>query len=54
VGEVVVWRLFDAFRVEGGTDRESQGFDESIDDATLAARLSTAVDPKLGAFSLAY
>jgi hypothetical protein len=54
VGEIVVRRLFDAFRIEGGTDRESQGFDESIDDATLAARLSAAVDPKLGAFSLAF
>ena len=54
VGEVAVRRLFDAFRVEGGTDRDSQGFDESIDDATLAARLSAAVDPELGAFSLSF
>jgi hypothetical protein len=53
-GEPVVRRLFDAFRIEGGTDRDSQGFDESIDDATLAERLSAAVDPKLGAFSLAF
>jgi hypothetical protein len=54
LGEAAVRRLFDAFRIEGGTDRDSQGFDESIDDATLAARLSEAVDPKLGAFSLAF
>jgi hypothetical protein len=54
VGEVAVQRLFDAFRVDGGTDRDSQAFDESIDDATLAARLSAAVDPNLGAFSLAF
>lgn len=54
VGEVAVRRLFDAFRIEDGTDRDSQGFDESIDDSTLAARLSAAVDPKLGAFSLAF
>jgi hypothetical protein len=54
VGEVAVRRLFDAFRVDGGTDRDSQAFDESIDDVTLAARLSAAVDPKLGAFSLAF
>jgi hypothetical protein len=54
LGESAVRRLFDAFRIEGGTDRDSQGFDESIDDATLAARLSAAVDPKLGAFSLAF
>jgi hypothetical protein len=53
-GEAAVRRLFDAFRVDGGTDRDSQGFDESIDDATLAARLSAAVDPKLGAFSRAF
>jgi hypothetical protein len=26
----------------------------SIDDATLAARLSAAVDPKVGVFSLAF
>jgi hypothetical protein len=54
MGEAVVRRLFDAFRIDGGTDRDSQGFDESIDDATLASRLSAAVDPKLGAFSLAF
>lgn len=54
IGEVAVRRLFDAFRVDSGTDRDSQSFDESIDDATLAARLSAAVDPKLGAFSLAF
>jgi hypothetical protein len=54
VGEVAAQRLFDAFRVDGRTDRDSQAFDESIDDATLAARLSAAVDPKLGAFSLAF
>jgi hypothetical protein len=54
VGEVAVRRLFDAFRSDGGTDRDSQGFDESIDDATIAARLSAAVDPTLGAFSLAF
>jgi hypothetical protein len=54
IGQVAVRRLFDAFRVDGGTDRDSQGFDESVDDATLAARLSAAVDPKLGAFSLAF
>ena len=54
VGEVAGRRLFDAFRVDGGTDRDSQAFDESINDATLAARLSAAVDPKLGAFSLAF
>ena len=54
LGEVAVRRLFDAFRIEGGTERDFQGFDESIDDVTLAARLSSAVDPKLGAFSLAF
>lgn len=54
VGEVVIRRLFDAFRIEGGTDRESQGFDGSIDDGTLAARLSAVIDPKLGEFSLAF
>ncbi len=54
LGEVAVRRLFDAFRIDDGTDRDSQGFDESIDDSTLAARLSAAVDPKLGAFSLAF
>jgi hypothetical protein len=54
VGEVAVRRLFDAFRVDGGTDRDPQEFDESIDDETLAAQLSAAVDPKLGAFSLAF
>lgn len=54
IGQVAVRRLFDAFRVEGGTDRDSQAFHESIDDATLAARLSAAVDPKLGAFSLVF
>lgn len=54
LGEAAVRRLFDAFRVDGGTDREFQGFDESIDDATLAARLSAAVHPNLGAFSLAF
>jgi hypothetical protein len=54
VGEVAARRLFDAFRIDGGTDRDSQGFDESVDDATLAARLSAAVDPKLGDFSLAF
>lgn len=54
MGEVAVRRLFDAFRVDGSTDRDSQAFDESIDDATLAARLSAAVDPKLSAFSLAF
>jgi hypothetical protein len=54
IGEVAVRRLFDAFRIDGGTDRDSQEFDESIDDATLAARLSAAVDPKLGAFSLTF
>jgi hypothetical protein len=53
-GETTVRRLFDAFRIDGGTDRDSQGFDESIDDATLAVRLSAAVDPKLGVFSLAF
>jgi hypothetical protein len=45
---------FDAFRIEGGTDRDFQSFDESIDDETLAARLSADVDPTLGAFSLAF
>ena len=54
LSEAAVRRLFDAFRIDGGTDRDSQGFDESIDDAMLAARLSAAVDPKLGAFSLAF
>ena len=54
IGEVTVRRLFDAFRVAGGTNRDSQAFDESIDDATLAARLSAAVDPMLGTFSLAF
>jgi hypothetical protein len=54
VGEAAVRRLFDAFRIEGDTDRDFQEFDESIDDATLAARLSAAVDPMLGAFSLAF
>jgi hypothetical protein len=54
IGEVAVRRLFDAFRIEGGTDRDPQEFDESIDDAALAARLSAAVDPKLAAFSLAF
>lgn len=54
LGEAAVRRLFDAFRIDGGTDRDSQGFDESIDDETLAERLSAAVDPKLGAFSLAF
>jgi hypothetical protein len=49
-----VRRLFDAFRIDGGTDRDSQGFDESVDDATLAGRLSAAVDPILGIFSLAF
>ena len=47
-------RAFDAFRIEGGTDRDSQAFDESIDDATLAARLSAGIDPMLGSFSLAF
>ena len=54
VGEVAVRRLFDAFRVDGGTDRDSQGFDESVDDAALAARLTAEVDPRLGDFSLAF
>ena len=54
LGEAAVRRLFDAFRVDGGTDRDFQGFDESIDDGTLAARLSAAVHPSLGAFSLAF
>jgi hypothetical protein len=54
LGETAVRRLFDAFRIDGRTDREFQGFDESIDDPTLAARLSAAVDPSLGAFSLAF
>jgi hypothetical protein len=54
IGRVAVRRLFDAFRVDGGTDRDPQGFDESVDDATLAARLSAAVDPTLGDFSLAF
>jgi hypothetical protein len=54
LGEAAVRRLFDAFRIDSGTDRDSQGFDESIDDATLAARLSAAVDPQLGAFSLTF
>jgi hypothetical protein len=54
IGQVAVRRLFDAFRVDGGTDRDSQAFDESVDDATLARRLSTDVDPTLGAFSLAF
>ena len=54
IGEVAVRRLFDAFRVAGGTNRDFQAFDESIDDATLAARLSAAVDPMLGTFSLAF
>jgi hypothetical protein len=54
IGEVAVRRLFDAFRIDGGTDRDSQEFDESIDDATLAARLSAAVEPKLGSWSLAF
>jgi len=54
IGEVAVRKLFDAFRIEGGTDRDSEQFDESIDDATLAARLSAAVDPTLGDFSLAF
>jgi hypothetical protein len=54
IGQVAVRRLFDAFRVDGGTDRDSQAFDESVDDATLAARLSAAVDPMLGVFSLAF
>jgi hypothetical protein len=54
IGHVAVQRLFDAFRIHGGTDRDSQAFDESIDDATLAARLSAAVDPTLGDFSLTF
>jgi hypothetical protein len=54
LSEVAVQRLFDAFRIDGGTDRDFQTFDESIDDASLAARLSAAVDPKLGAFSLGF
>jgi hypothetical protein len=54
IGEVAVRRLFDAFRIDGGTDRDPQAFDDSIDDAALAARLSAAVDPELGAFSLAF
>lgn len=54
IGEVAVRRLFDGFRIDGGTDRDSQAFDESIDDTTLAARLSAAVDPMLGTFSLAF
>ena len=54
IGEIAVRRLFDAFRVDGGTDRDSQAFDESVDDATLARRLSTDVDTTLGAFSLAF
>jgi hypothetical protein len=54
IGEVAVRRLFEAFRIDGGTDRDSQAFDEAIDDDTLAARLSAAVDPMLGTFSLAF
>jgi hypothetical protein len=54
IGEDAVRRLFDAFRVEAGDSRESQGFDASVDDASLAARLSAAVDPRLGEFSLAF
>ena len=54
VGELAVRRLFDAFRVAGGTDRDFEGFDESVDDAALAARLYAEVDPRLGAFSLAF
>jgi hypothetical protein len=54
IGEIAVRRLFDAFRVDDGTDRDSQGFDESIDDRTLAGRLSAAVGPQLGAFSLVF
>ena len=54
LGEAAVRRLFDAFRIDGGTDRDFQGFDESIDDETLAARLSATVHPSLGAFSLAF
>ena len=54
MGEVAVRRLFEAFRIDGGTDCDFQAFDESIDDVTLAARLSAAVDRKLGAFSLAF
>jgi len=54
LGAVAVQRLFDAFRIEGGTEADFMSFDESIDDASLAAHLSAAVDPKLGAFSLAF
>jgi len=54
VGEIAVRRLFDAFRIGGAADLDSQGFDESIDDTTLAARLSTAVHPSPNAFSLAF
>jgi hypothetical protein len=54
IGEVAVRRLFEAFRIDGGTDRDPQAFDEAIDDDTLAARLSAAVDPMLGTFSLAF
>jgi hypothetical protein len=55
-GEVSVRRLFDAFRLEDGASAVSLGeaHDPSVDDQTLAARLSEAVDPELGAFSLAF
>ena len=54
IGQIAVRRLFDAFRVDGGTDRDSQAFDESVDDTTLAAHLSEDVHPTLGTFSLAF
>jgi hypothetical protein len=53
-GEGAVRQLFDAFRVEPGTERDPQAFDESVDDEVLAARLSATVDSKLGAFSLSF
>ena len=57
-GEEAVRRLFEAFRVGPGhvpsDDAELDALRKSIDDEALAARLSDAVHPQLGAFSLAF
>jgi len=52
----VVRRLFDVYRLEDGAPALdlAESHDLSIDDETVAARLSEAVDPGLGAFSLAF
>jgi hypothetical protein len=54
LGEDALRRLFDAFRVDAEPVRDSQAYEPSIDDTALAARLSTTVDPMLGAFSLTF